>query len=418
MIKLIQLSASALEKVLYEQTKFHLALRDVFVQEEEKSKTNNTISTLLGCELRHHYFISHAFKEIEEELTNEEKCLLYIALANNLFSKKVDEQVVIKYMAELLPDHESFLLKLLNFKGSPKELIPEYLPPDALETLSLQYNAPEWLMKMWHKQFGFHLMKKMLIRNIRPSLITCRVNPLITNKEDFLKVNPTFKDTKVQDMVLYYGKTPLRQHRAFLNYEVFLLKLGFKEILDKVDGDHLKEVFLYSEDDKSLVREVLLRFQKRARIHLGVSLEDDKNDIDKIIKYNQLENINFFVAESSKLNEEINELMDLVITHPQSSRFDLIRTYPDYLIHFDTKQFETLIKNQSEILENCAPFVKEEGHLLYLVTTINKKESRSVVNQFLAKHPEFSLVEQKQLLPFDRFDSSMYYALLRREVKE
>lgn len=417
MIEIIQLSASALEKVLYEKVKFHLALRDVFL-EDEKHKSNNAISTLLGCELRHHYFISHAFKEIEEVLTNEQKCLLYIALANNLFSKKVDEEIVSNYMAELLPDLSPFLLKILNFKGSPKDLIPEYLPPDSLESLSLQYNAPEWLMKMWQKQFGFYVMKKLLIRNIRPSLLSCRVNPLITNKEDFLKTNPSFRDVKVDDMVLYFGKTPLRQHQSFLNYEVFLLKLGFKDALDKVDGEHLEEVFLYSEDDKSLIREVLLRYQKKARVNLGISLEEDKNDIAKIIKYNQLENINFFVEKSSNLHEKLETKMDLVIVHPQSSRFDLIRTYPDYLIHFDTQQFDALIQNQSETLDNCAFFVKENGLLLYFVTTVNKKESRNIIHQFLNKHHDFSLIEQKQLLPFDRFDSSMYYAILKRKAKE
>lgn len=413
----IKLAAKALEKVLYENVKFHLALREVFTEGDD-SKNNNVISTLLGCELRHHYFISHAFKEIEEQLSNEEKCLLYIALANNLFSKKVDNQVVSKYVAESLKEHEAFLLKILNFKGSPKELIPEYLPHDSLEALSLQYNAPDWLMKLWNKQFGFHVMKKLLIRNVRPSLLMCRVNPLLTNEEAFLKANPAFHATKVKDMVLYNGKTPLRQHRAFLNYEIFLLKLGFKDVLDKVESEDLKEVFLYSDDDKSLIREVLLRYQKRANIHIGISLEDDRDDIEKIIKYNQLEKVNLFVEKSSELKDELVKEVDLVIVHPQSSRFDLIRSYPDYLIHFDTKQFDELISNQKEILANCAPFVKEGGHLLYFVTTINKKESRNVIYNFLESNPHFTLIEQRQLLPFDRFDSSIFYAILKRGNKE
>lgn len=414
----IKLAAKALEKVLFEHEKFHLALRSVFYEDENEKNKNNIISTLLGCQLRHHYFIEHAFKEIDDELTNEKKCLLYIALANNLFSKKVDNDEVVNYMMNLLPDHAPFLHKLLRFKKSPKELIPEYLPEDSNEALSLQYNTPEWLIRMWQKQFGYFTMKKLLKRNIRPSLLTCRVNPLVMTKEQLLEKSSHFRNTRVKDMVIYSAKTPLRRQSYFHNYEVFLLKLGFKEALDRADLDLTKEAFLYSEDDNSVVREFLIRYEEKQQVHLGIPLLEGRDDIEKIIKYNQLTDINFFVAKSNEVQNHLDKLVDLVIIHPNSSRLDLIRTYPDYLIHFDTQNFDTLIRNQRETLTNLAPFVKEGGMLLYIVTTINKKESRSIINQFLSQNPHFVLVEQKQLFPFDRFDSSLYYAILKHQKKE
>ena len=62
--------------------------------------------------------------------------------------------------------------------------------------------------------------------------------------------------------------------------------------------------------------------------------------------------------------------------------------------------FEELPPLQLAILESAALAVKPQGVLVYSTCTIMPQENIEIINQFLAKHPEFVLEDIRKYLPF------------------
>ncbi len=81
---------------------------------------------------------------------------------------------------------------------------------------------------------------------------------------------------------------------------------------------------------------------------------------------------------------------DLVVADVPCSGLGIIRKKPD-IRYKNPKELARLPEIQSAILENAATYVRAGGKLIYSTCTILPEENKSVVEAFLAKHPEFTL---------------------------
>jgi 16S rRNA C967 or C1407 C5-methylase (RsmB/RsmF family) len=86
-------------------------------------------------------------------------------------------------------------------------------------------------------------------------------------------------------------------------------------------------------------------------------------------------------------------------------------------LHFKRESIDELVAKQKETLDSCASYVADEGNLVYMVSTINRKEGRSLIMDFLDRHRDFTLIEEKQRFPFDSLDTALYYAIMKRKVE-
>ncbi len=417
-MRALEIAKNVLHQILHQDVEFQNALRLAFKDHPEDREHSSLVSATVGCELRHHFLFERIVKDLGGEYTDEQKALLYASLANNLFLKRIENDEMIAYLRIMFSQEQMEIIeKLLTFQDSPRELIPESIPIESYEYLSLRFNTPEWLIKMWQKHFGRGVTYKLLKKNNKPQLQSCRVNTLVTSVKEVLEDNQEFRESPLSDVVIYQGKAPIRKNAFFQSFDVFLMKMGVKELMDKVCLDNVTEAFLYSAEDNSVVREFLFKYQKTIGLNLGVPNVDERLDISKVIRYNQLTNVNFFQAEPTDMKAAISRPQDLVIAHPRSSNFDLIRAFPDYLLHFKRESIDELVAKEKETLESCATYVADEGNLVYMVSTINRKEGHSLVMDFLDRHRDFTLIEEKQRFPFDTLDTALYYAIMKRKVE-
>lgn len=400
-----------------------IIVNDVTFKQAIKEKRNDPlfkehasmVTALVGCELRHHEFISYLTKDFE--LKEEERILVYLGLANAFFLKRFDKKEVTSYMKTILVDSYSEEIdKLLNYEGSLVNLSPKHDNKNNLQSIAMRFNVPEYLLKMWTKHYGLGIVYRFLKRNIRNPLQYYRVNTMKTTEGEILSNYPDFQKTAFENILTYNGEKNIRSIPLYHNYEIFAERVAIKTIMDKVFDNSIQYMTVYSGKDDSLVREAYLRANKEIGLSVAVPSLDERPELLRLFRIEKAKNVNLFEAtDFSMMKAAITSEQDLIVVMPRSSSFDYIRLYPDYLLHFKRDSLDGLINEQKLALDNFANYLHQNGTLLYMVDTLNKKESEHIINEFLKAHEDFELVEAKQLISSQEESTTIYYAILKKK---
>ena len=76
------------------------------------------------------------------------------------------------------------------------------------------------------------------------------------------------------------------------------------------------------------------------------------------------------------------------------------------------EEIRRLAALQKTILENASRAVKPGGRLVYSTCSIDAEEDGLLVRDFLQNHPEWTLKEEKLILPHEEKSDGAYAALL------
>lgn len=410
MNKILSTSKDVLAKILKGETNFKEASKKVIADKINK-KDASDINALIGCELRHHLLFMHLIKDVT---FNDDKELILIALANHFFLKKIEKSEYLPFIKE---KNDPKLNELFAYEGSALELIQKDFKPDSIELASLRFNVPTYLLKMWFKHFGKTLTYKTLKSNVKSSDAYYALNVMKLSKDKFeANYSNEFIKEEVEGIYLAKDKKSVHNLPCYTNREIYSIRLALKDILNKVDYSSVEEMTIYSGLDDTSIRDLFVRSNKQIGLHIAVPNIESRPEILRLVRVEQAKNINYFeINDYSNLAAHISNKQDLVVVFPASSSFDKIAKYPDYLIQFKQDSFDTLIQNQKESLKGMSSLLAPGGKLLYIVDTLNRKESLSVIHEFLNSAPDFELVESNQIFPFSKLKGSFYFALMAKK---
>ena len=418
----LALAHVVLKDIITHDTHFQAAIKKIIIDHPRINRA--IISTLVGCELRHHLVFE---LQLTLNFPSLEKDDLYFALllglANNLFAKRVDNAEILKFILNIKKDtHPSIDDEVIsNFFLNLKDtslLIPSNVQPLSIEFKAYRFNTPMWLVKMWQKHYGHAKTLKILKANQKSQKIACFVNLNYTNVEEVVKNENFHRFEGMNNVVIYDGKTPLRKNEFLRNFDVFTQKLAISDMLKELNLPKVLDTLIYAEDYSTLFGTFSVLYKKEnLHIELAVPALENRMELLRIVKLNKLDNVHLFASNPSTLIAHLHDLYPFVFAIPYSSNFDAIRSQPDYLLHFKKENLDALIANQSYLLEELANFVMEDGYLIYFVPTLSKKESSVLIKEFLAKHEDFKLELEKEYFPYDKFDTCFYFAKLKREKR-
>ena len=105
---------------------------------------------------------------------------------------------------------------------------------------------------------------------------------------------------------------------------------------------------------------------------------------------------------------------DKVLVDAPCSNTGVLRRRPDARWNWSEEKLAALVKLQAEILDACAPRVAPGGLLVYSTCSNELEENETQVTAFLARHPDFSLEESRESLPFESGTDGAFAARLRR----
>ena len=114
------------------------------------------------------------------------------------------------------------------------------------------------------------------------------------------------------------------------------------------------------------------------------------------------------------LAKEFKDQADYVLLDAPCSGLGTLKRKSDLKYHLKSEDLDDLVKIQSALLDSAAKALKSAGRLVYSTCTLNRKENEKQIAQFLKRHKDFELLEEKLLMT--REDADFFYVALLYKV--
>ena len=259
--------------------------------------------------------------------------------------------------------------------------------------LSVSYSMPEWIVKVWEKDYGISKTEEMLQALLSEPELSIRVNEG--------KITPGDLKTRLETE----GVT-VRQNET-LPYAFFIS--GF---------DHLRalpsfeEGLFYVQDESSMRVAELGHVEARDLTPYKVGL------IEENIRRCETKNMSAVCMDARIRDEASVQKADIVIADLPCSGLGVIQKKKDIKYKMTPEKQKDLVVLQREILSVVHAYTKPGGTLIYSTCTVNREENEENVAWFLREHPEFGLVSMEQILPQAGRCDGFFLAKLKRKNEQ
>lgn len=292
--------------------------------------------------------------------------------------------------------------------------------------MSVRYSTPEWLVRQWMDAYGMKCTRQMLAAFLTEAPITIRTN-LNRITPDELKERLRKEGVTVEP--LDGGKYPKLSYAFAISDFDYLNGLSsFREGLFYVQDISSMMVAEYAAPQEGDYCMDVCAAPGGKSIHLaeklaGTGMVDarDLTDykvglIQENIDRQQLANIKAKVWDATVLDEESVDCADVLIADLPCSGLGVLRKKTDIKYRMSEKQQEELAALQRDILNVVCRYVKPGGTLIYSTCTIHKAENEDNVNWFVKEHPQYELLEMKQMFPEETLGDGFFIAKLMRKT--
>ena len=234
------------------------------------------------------------------------------------------------------------------------------------------------------------------------------------NIDEFVAKHPDYSKSPIEGMLIYQGRGTSKNLEEFKRLDVFYMKMATKYVVDTLDLDPLRGIAIYTEVPNNIYIDLAARFGDELNLDLIINHTNCYYETRRIIKEKGFSHMYTYESPSSGLITCLSKKVHTFICMPKSTTFDLLRSTPDYFLRIKQDKLDEIIAGEMASLEEAASFVEVGGELVYMIPTLSRKESNSLIANFLVKHHEFTLVEERQFFPFEIYDSCLYYARMKK----
>lgn len=407
----ITYAAKIVSRVINDGKTFIESIDEIFPNERKNFSSNNISVRLAFHSLKHFYLFEHIVNQLNVRPPKNKKCMLYVVLANNFYCRLIPVNYANGFLSTFFNEKEyQKLLPILKRKEPLEDLI--VFEKDSDFYFATRYNTPVWVAHMLRKHFGDETTSSFLSACLKFDLQSFAVNTLKTNVSELMNKYPDLENP-FSNVLIYHGTKRFSTTPEFKNDDFFKLKIGFQSLIDDLYDEH-SEALIYSGYDDDFVKAAIVKSDRKQSLNIVVPNLDKRGELMRFIRVNDVHNVNLFEAKNEiSLKAGVSYKQDIVVCFPNNSRFDVLCSYPDFLLHFDKDNLDKLIEGETEALELCSKCVNDDGVLIYMVNTLNKKESSKIVEDFLVRHPEYILDRSEQTITSHPFATTLYYAILR-----
>ena len=286
------------------------------------------------------------------------------------------------------------------------------------KNFAIRESIPDWLNDLGKKELGKQWEKEIEAMNI-PAPTVIRVNTL---KNDRKSLKNDLRQERIDTEVLskYPDALQLIEKNNIFRTDAF--KNGLFEIQDA--GSQLISPYLNVQPGMRVVDACAGAGGKT--LHLSALMENKGQiyaldihewklqELKKRAKRAGAQNIQTKIIDSTKVIKKLENTADRLLIDAPCSGLGVLSRNPDAKWKLSLEFIENVKKEQEKILNDYGKMVKSGGAMVYATCSVLPSENQEQVQKFLAHHPEFKLIREKQLLPSQSGFDGFYMAYLEK----
>ncbi|WP_281692666.1 16S rRNA (cytosine(967)-C(5))-methyltransferase RsmB [Agathobaculum desmolans] len=274
-----------------------------------------------------------------------------------------------------------------------EDALPALDCPDKESYYALRYSHPEWLVRLWSKQFGRKMAERICRADNADTPVSVRVNTLRTTPEQAAQeleaAGLTVAPHRAFAEILLCSGGDVAALPAFAAGRVTVQDAASAlaaAVADPHPGDRVLDCCA-APGGKSFAMAERMRGEGQV-LSCDIyahKLERIRAGADRM----GLSNVQTVLQDAAASRAEWVQQADVVLCDVPCSGLGIIRKKPE-IRYKNPAELENLPALQAKILRNCAQYVRPGGTLVYSTCTILQRENEDVVRAFLAEHTDFA----------------------------
>lgn len=437
------LAVRALHEIYVEGAYANIAVQQYIEKEKLSDQDRRFFTELVYGVLRHHNFLTAVIEHFTKKPIKKTKpwiaMVLRLGMYQILFMDKVPPQAAVNESVKLAKKLARGLAPMANaiLRNTVREkdsLTPETLSTNEVERLSIEFNQPQWLIRMWQKDYGKEKAKSLCAYFNKVSTLSARVNTLHGSVEDVLA--ELTADGVMYTKSKYFPEgVRITKHSGSLkeapwvkNGAITFMDEGSLGIAHALSPEEGQKVLDMCAAPGSKTMHIATLMHNKGLVKACDVYEHKLTLLEDNAKRLGIDIIQTALQDGTKEHKEDHGQYDRVLVDAPCSGLGILQKKLDMRWRREEKDLDIFPPMQRAILEEGAKALKAGGILVYSTCTLHKKENEDLVETFLKDHGEFTLeampdgfpfAEEKEgmvtLLP-DRYDTDGFFiARLRKQ---
>ena len=364
---------------------------------------------------KHYYLYKKITKELLSKVTLNLTTYIGVSFLVSKYFKLIDLNEIIEFLKKALENnkekYDDIIEQCLIDYSNNKNYTFKQLKKRSIEHLSILFNLPEWFIQMILNQQNSDIAKQVF-ESFNAKNKNYFLQSKLENLDDIDLIElKSFKKCNNNLYLEENGGSELIKKNIFIRTSEFFEYI-FQNDLKQVN----KYITLYQSEKGSFFYRFLNEYlYKNNVINLAFESFFENPDAIKNISPKQIKDLFIYESTVGQMIAHLNYKQDLIFYVPKSTNFEEFYLHPEYVIIFDQKNIDKLILNQKEGLNEISKHIAQNGLLVYVVETIDKKETSNVIDDFLKTDPEFELLKSEAIFPTNEKKIFGYYAILKRK---
>ncbi len=390
----LDLVIQALRTALKMEHPADAVLRHFFQEERIGSNERSLVAETLFGTLRHRLFLEHGCTlDDKGQATARRMALAYWA----------------KFGGYNLRELEPILkAKEADWLGQVKSINISELP------LSIQAELPDWIIEKLRADHSDAEILELGRSMQQPAPLDLRVNTLLANRNEVLQALQAdhydaqatpFSPTGIR---LKY-KPALNKHALFLSGRFEVQDEG-SQLLGLMVGAKRNDMvvdFCAGAGGKTLMLGAMMNSQ--GRLYAWDISEKRLTNLKPRLKRSGLSNVHpqLIAHENDNKVKRMAGKIDRVLVDAPCSGLGTLRRNPDLKYRQSAQSVAELNAKQTAILASAARLLKQGGRLVYATCSLLREENQTIVETFLAAHPDFALIPAGEVIKQHHIDLPM-----------
>ncbi|WP_018247323.1 16S rRNA (cytosine(967)-C(5))-methyltransferase RsmB [Orenia marismortui] len=307
---------------------------------------------------------------------------------------------------------------------------------DPVQHIRYKYSQPQWLVERWVKRYGVDKAVEICnhLNQVPPTVI--RTNTLKTSRADLLE-ELIGEDAQVEAIERVEEAINLIKYPSVDRLKAFdegkfqvqgLSSMLVAHIVNPKTDDVVVDLCSAPGGKTTHLAQLM---DNKGQIY-AVDVHDHKLDlIEENCERLAITNVEKICADGREVS--FDRRIDKVLVDAPCSGLGIMAKKPEIRWQKKPQDLLQLQELQLELLDNAAEFLKSGGELVYSTCTITPEENKEVINKFLEKNSDFSLVDLEkeaeefsledyledgnlQLIPDDYFIEGFFVAKLIKKA--